>query len=105
MPAVQRCPECQKEMRVPDALLGKKLRCPNCKAVIAAPQPSEPEQFAELVEEDTAFTEEPPREKVRPRKPTSRDEYAGEEEDEGLDDTDRSKPGSVILAISAAGIL
>src|SRR5262245_27745833 len=74
MPVVHICPECQKQMRVPDALLGKTMRCPNCKAVIAAPKPKEPEpmaevvqdEMAEVVEDDAAFTEEPPRPKVPP---------------------------------------
>jgi hypothetical protein len=42
MPVVTICPDCSRKLRVPDELLGKKVRCPGCKVVFTAA--SEPEQ-------------------------------------------------------------
>ncbi len=36
MPVVTSCPDCGRKLRVPDALLGKKVRCPGCKGVFPA---------------------------------------------------------------------
>jgi hypothetical protein len=47
MPEVTCCPECGKKLRVPDDLIGKKVRCPGCSlmffAEIDAPADDEPE--------------------------------------------------------------
>ncbi len=36
MPEIVRCPECHRQLKVPDALLGKKVRCPSCKTIFQA---------------------------------------------------------------------
>jgi hypothetical protein len=36
MPFVTSCPDCARKLRVPDELLGKKVRCPGCKVVFTA---------------------------------------------------------------------
>ena len=48
MPTSLVCPTCSKKLRIPDALLGKRIRCPQCKELVGgAPKPkSEEEQAA-----------------------------------------------------------
>jgi predicted Zn finger-like uncharacterized protein len=36
MPVITSCPDCSRKLRVPDELLGKKVRCPGCKVVFTA---------------------------------------------------------------------
>jgi hypothetical protein len=36
MPEITRCPDCSKNLRVPDDLLGKKVRCPGCNIMFVA---------------------------------------------------------------------
>ena len=36
MPVVTRCPSCNRSLRVPDNLIGSKVRCPQCKNVFTA---------------------------------------------------------------------
>jgi phage FluMu protein Com len=33
------CPECHKKMKVAESFAGKKVRCPGCKKIVAAPDP------------------------------------------------------------------
>jgi predicted Zn finger-like uncharacterized protein len=49
MPENVRCPECERNLRVPDDLLGKLVRCPSCKATFTAHAGGErePEIYAE----------------------------------------------------------
>jgi hypothetical protein len=45
MPEIVSCPTCQQELRVPDALFGTTVRCPQCREMFTAlppPQPSGP---------------------------------------------------------------
>lgn len=60
MPSIVRCSECQKHLRIQDEMLGKKIRCPGCQAVIAAPLPEEP-LLAEVMDQDNAVTADEPR--------------------------------------------
>jgi predicted Zn finger-like uncharacterized protein len=56
MPTVAECPSCAEKVRVPDSLLGRRVRCPKCSHVFAADGPADarpPEQ------PETAFTPEP----------------------------------------------
>jgi predicted Zn finger-like uncharacterized protein len=39
MPETIRCPQCGRELRVPDSLLGKKVKCPSCATTFSAPVP------------------------------------------------------------------
>ena len=61
MPASVVCPRCQRDVKVPDALLGKKIRCPACKGILntpagateaapAAPAPERPAPVEALAE-------------------------------------------------------
>jgi predicted Zn finger-like uncharacterized protein len=36
MPTIVTCPDCQRQLRVPDDLLGKKVKCPDCKVTFTA---------------------------------------------------------------------
>jgi hypothetical protein len=45
MPVVVNCTKCQKKLKIPDELLGKKVKCPTCSAVFTA-------EASEAVEED-----------------------------------------------------
>lgn len=38
------CPQCNKQLRVPDSAAGKKVSCPNCQCVFTAPELSESEK-------------------------------------------------------------
>jgi predicted Zn finger-like uncharacterized protein len=114
MPSLQKCPECQSSMRVQDEMLGKKIRCPNCKAVFVVPRPAEPELFAELVETERRYSNEPPPPPPPPvppppppppprsRRGSRRDDSDDVDE---LADFNRGIPSSVILAIVAMGLL
>jgi predicted Zn finger-like uncharacterized protein len=66
MPELVSCPDCQSKLRVPDHLLGKKVKCPRC----GNPFQATAEQPAPPPEEE----EEAP----RPRKPARREEYEEE---------------------------
>lgn len=54
------CPECDKPMKVPASLAGKKVRCKGCEAVVAVPRPKQRETF------QLAKEEEEPRQKKAP---------------------------------------
>ena len=36
MPVIVSCPECEKKLRVPDNLIGKKVKCPGCQGMFTA---------------------------------------------------------------------
>src|SRR5262245_54635042 len=68
MPLVVDCPSCQRKLRVPDELLGKRVQCPTCSmtfeaaepaivpvSVVAPPAPAPAEQHVQL-----ALDDEPP---------------------------------------------
>lgn len=42
MPQITTCPECSKQLRVPDDLIGRKVRCPGCSAMFTAEAAAEP---------------------------------------------------------------
>lgn len=75
MPVVTRCPECSRQLRVPDDLLGKKVRCPGCKVVFTAA----------AAEDDAPGDEAPP-----PRSSGSRP-APREEPDERIEKEPRSR--------------
>ena len=47
MPEIVSCPNCRRRSRLPDALIGKKVKCPECKevftAAVAGPPPAKTE--------------------------------------------------------------
>src|SRR5438105_10355577 len=65
MPEVIQCPKCNRKLRVPDNLLGKKVKCPSCSTAFTAAAGEEELPTAPLIEEDEAP-------KVAPRKPPPR---------------------------------
>jgi hypothetical protein len=91
MPVATICPQCSRKLRVPDDLLGKKVRCPGCKLVFFAradaPDVPEPEERvksssrrAEPDEPDERIETEPRSRKSSPPRALNR-----EEDDEGRD--------------------
>jgi len=42
MPIQISCPSCAKQLRVPEDLLGKSVRCPNCQNTFTAEEPGTP---------------------------------------------------------------
>jgi len=56
MPEVVSCPKCQRKSRVPDTLVGKKVKCPGCAeiftAIVNAPAPAKKEAEAKKRQED-----------------------------------------------------
>jgi hypothetical protein len=92
MPEIVSCPNCRRRSRLPDALIGKKVKCPECKevftAAVAGPPPAKTEAVKskrdeadpgyEVVDEDE---DEP-----KPRKKRRSDE-----DDERVSDRPRSR--------------
>jgi predicted Zn finger-like uncharacterized protein len=79
MPEQIRCPSCASTLRVPEDLLGKRVKCPRCQTTFTATAsgPAEPEG---------GYTEEPARPARRPAPPP-------EDEDAGYDDgPDEGRP-------------
>jgi len=52
MPIVVRCPACQKQLRVPDHLLGQNVRCPSCQEIFLGSVEAEDVPVAPLVAEE-----------------------------------------------------
>jgi predicted Zn finger-like uncharacterized protein len=92
MPTIVSCPSCSRSLRVPDELLGKKVKCPSCSnafvAAADAPPPEEEEEERPVAarksaprQEVTFDEEEPPPEdeeyekEVRPTKKKKRRSY------------------------------
>jgi predicted Zn finger-like uncharacterized protein len=65
MPQIITCPDCERKLRVPDNLLGKKVRCPSCSVLFKA-------AAGDIGAEDP--TEEPDAEPSVRRRPAVRDE-------------------------------
>src|SRR5262245_9762271 len=70
------CPECGKKLDAPGAVLGKKARCPGCKAVFIArdgdeevqPRPRQGEDVPQRALKPRDAAEPPPRRPATPRK-------------------------------------
>ncbi len=87
MPELIQCPNCNRKLRVPDNLIGKKVKCPSCsKAFVAA------------VEKEELDEEEMPRSRRRPLA----DEYEDEEDEEVRPRRRRRRRGSRARSIVAA---
>ncbi len=62
MPAITSCPQCNKNLQVPDECLGKKVRCPSCKlGFIAQHGPGLMEVVDELMRRQTVSLRGDPR--------------------------------------------
>jgi predicted Zn finger-like uncharacterized protein len=82
MPEVVSCPDCQSKLRVPDNLLGKKVKCPKCSNAFTAvaERPAAPPAAARPRKPAPPPPEEEEEEAPRPRKPARRQEEEFEEE-------------------------
>jgi predicted Zn finger-like uncharacterized protein len=82
MPEQVQCPSCLQKLRVPDTLLGKKVKCPKCSTVFEAKGKQETED-----EEGGSYVFEPapvPEPKKKPLRKMSDDDESDEDEaDEG----------------------
>jgi predicted Zn finger-like uncharacterized protein len=88
MPNTIHCPSCNRELRVPDDLLGKKVKCPACSttftAAVVPPEATAPSSGPQEGFQEAAQPQEP---RQAPR--------GGEYEDEGYDeDFDRRQRSS-----------
>lgn len=85
MPFTISCTKCQKPLSVPDAAVGKKIRCPNCKEIIpisAPPQPSGAD----------AVTATPAPAPPSTRKPAAPAPWDKEEEEEEIEEEEAPPP-------------
>jgi hypothetical protein len=78
MPRVIQCPQCQRKLQIPDALAGRRLRCPACQAAIvlkpaAAIPVATPLKTEPAPPPPTAVSSKPVR-PVRPAPPTDDDD-------------------------------
>ncbi len=89
MPEVTSCPQCQRKLRVPDELLGKKVKCPGCGLTFtaAADAPAPPVS-------PSAMGTEPSRRAVPapPLRRARRDEEEDVEDDPPEEDFEERKP-------------
>jgi predicted Zn finger-like uncharacterized protein len=88
MPSVISCPSCQKQLKVPDELIGRAVKCPGCKETFTAQigSPSAPVQ-EEIAEKPRKRPAPPPEEEEEepPRRPAAR---RRDDDDEGEDEMD-----------------
>ncbi|HXG12973.1 MAG TPA: zinc-ribbon domain-containing protein [Gemmataceae bacterium] len=88
MPTIVDCPSCERKLRVPDDMLGKKVKCPKCGTTFTARGDDGGRPVADgdeppgrsAVQERSSQAEERYEEDRPPRRP--RDEYEDEEEDD-----------------------
>jgi predicted Zn finger-like uncharacterized protein len=122
------CPQCQRQLRVTESLLGKKVKCPSCGTVFTADAPEENLPTAPFVEGDETAGQaarkapKPAGElyEVAPVEPSRRppaleeDDYEDDYEDEDYDDGRRPRRrrlrrdyvphrGAVILTLGIVG--
>jgi predicted Zn finger-like uncharacterized protein len=68
MPNTIHCPSCSRELRVPDELIGKKVKCPACAttftATVAGPEAAPPPPAMEEAKTDQPDLTRPPREQL-----------------------------------------
>jgi predicted Zn finger-like uncharacterized protein len=82
MPSVIACPSCQKQLKVPDELIGRPVKCPGCKETFTAQSPSTPPPAQEEVVEKPRKKAAPlPEEEEEPRRPARRRDEDDEEDD------------------------
>src|SRR5262249_21073957 len=74
MPEIVKCPKCERQLRVPDNLLGKKVKCPSCGTMFTAGATQEEEP--EIAEAE--LDQEP--ELGKKKKPTRRDELEDDQD-------------------------
>src|SRR5262245_65595752 len=84
MPNVVRCPSCDRKLRIPDEMLGKKVKCPSCRADFA---PGEGPQGSPSPEEGVTESRPP-----APRRPPDTGVREEPEEREGPRDEKEARP-------------
>ena len=91
MPILVKC-ECGRSLRVKDEAAGRRIKCPDCEAVLRVPKPEEPD-----VVEDAEAEEPPPSRKPGPPPVPKKSAVAPAQrksrfEDEDEDEDDKPKP-------------
>lgn len=89
MPEITNCPSCERKVKVPETLMGKKVKCPSCGTVFTA-APAAPAGFDPLEQDPYIFKEEQKEEEpVRKRKRVPDDE---DDEEEGDEEPEEREP-------------
>ncbi len=109
MPEVISCPQCSRQLRVPEDLLGKRVKCPTCSAVFTAEASAAPPPPAPTRERTD------PQEDELPRRAAARDLDLDADEDQGdyPDRPRRRRPrgdyephrGTTILVLGILGLV
>lgn len=90
MPTVINCPSCERKLRVPEELLGKKVKCPSCGTLFKGTAADGPPPEDDLEEEPA-----PPPERSRVRAgsaPPRRRQVPADDEPDDRDDDDEDFP-------------
>ncbi|MBI2807879.1 MAG: hypothetical protein HYX68_23090 [Planctomycetes bacterium] len=94
------CPECDKKLKVNDSQAGKKVRCPDCRAVVAVP--ADDEEEGPRAKKTTAVSA-----KGNPKKPAAKKpRHADADDDDDRDDEKKpakKKSGSGMLWLVLGG--
>jgi predicted Zn finger-like uncharacterized protein len=86
MPEIIGCPECSRKLRVPDDLLGKRVKCPTCGLTFTAELPGPPPAPPRPYE-----AEAPPPPPKEPAPPVRRRRPLDDEDDDDYDDLPRRR--------------
>src|SRR5262245_31418149 len=112
MPEFIKCPECSRQLRVPDDLLGRKVTCPSCSSTFtaiigaegeAAEAPRRPPETEEAGRDEERRV--PPR-RSRPRPPED-DDYDDDYDDRPRRRRPRGEPhrGAMILTFGILSLV
>jgi hypothetical protein len=123
VPVVIRCPSCDRALRLPDDLVGSKVRCPDCQTAFTAEAPDEAPEPAPAPRPGPV-TDRPSRRPKPPPEAAPRDEgdddYRDPYEDEADDDEPRPRrrgrakekargsvmgPGIALMVVGGLGFL
>src|SRR5262245_51070783 len=109
MPIQLTCPACQRQLRVPDNLVGQMVKCPGCKeafkAVVEEAPPPEAPPSRRPQEEDDRYRDEAPRAERRPSRRD--DDYDDDDRDERRGRRRRNLAphrGTLILVLGILGV-
>ncbi len=92
MPTVISCPSCSKQLKVPDELIGRSVKCPGCKETFTAKAASKSAPVEEEIVEKPRKKAAPPPEEEEddaPRKPAKR------RDDDADGDDEHARPGDL----------
>jgi hypothetical protein len=95
MPILIRCPSCERQLRVPDKLLGKMVKCPSCQARFTAePEGPEPEEGAEEAppERPVGRRRAPPAEEGVTERPSRSGRSPADEEEPDEEEEEEERP-------------